>query len=329
MQSPPWSSTTRLIVALLIITGLLALVIFAFPFVESLLIAALLAFLINPLVHLAMRKLRLKRPLAAALVYFFLLIVVISIPAVAGALAVSRVGRLGAEFQSAIQGIEEWISQPVVFFGFDFSPRNVIQNLGQSAGSAFSTITGSTFDIISGITTNFLWILLVLFSLYYFLKDGPRLKPWLVGLASPAYQADLERLFNELEWVWSVFMRIQLLIFFILAVLFSLGTLLVVWLYQLGLIPFSTLGLIVVLILVYALVQQVDNLWLRPQVLGSKLRLHPGLVIVGLLGGLAIGGVLLAIVIVPLIASVQVVGRYIRQKMLGLPAWPLESSDGS
>lgn len=329
MHSPPWSSTTRLIVALLIITGLLALVIFAFPFVESLLIAALLAFLINPLVHLTMRKLRLSRPLAAALVYFFLLIVVISIPAVAGALAVSRVGRLGAELQSAISEIEQWISQPVILFGFDISPRNVIQNLGQSAGSALSTITGSTFDIISGITTNFLWVLLVLFSLYYFLKDGPQLKPWLVGLASPEFQPDLERLFTELEWVWSVFMRIQLLIFVILAVLFSLGTLLVVWLYQLGLIPFSTLGLIVVLILVYALVQQVDNLWLRPQVLGGKLRLHPGLVIVGLLGGLAIGGVLLAIVIVPLIASGQVVGRYIRQKMLGLSAWPPESADGS
>jgi predicted PurR-regulated permease PerM len=318
-----------LLVVLLIITGLLALVIFAFPFVESLLIAALLAFLINPLVHLAMRKFKIKRPLAAAIVYFLLLIVVISIPAVAGVVAVSRVGRLGAELQSAIQGIEEWISQPIVIFGFNFSPYNVIQNLGQSAGSALSTITGSTFDIISGITTNFLWVLLVLFSLYYFLKDGPRIKPWLAHLASSAFQPDVERLLDELEWVWSVFMRIQLFIFLILAILFTLGTLFVVWLYQLGLIPFSTIGLIVVLILVYTLVQQVDNLWLRPQLLGSQLRLNPGIVIIGLLGALAIGGVLLAIVIVPLMASVQVLGHYIRQKMLGLPVWPAESSDGS
>lgn len=329
MQSPPWSSTTRLIVALLIITGLLAVMIFAFPFVESLLIAALLAFLINPLVHLAMRKLKIKRPLASAIVYFLLLIVLISIPAIAGALAVSRIGRLGSELQSAIAEIEKWISQPIVFFGFDFSPRNVIQNLAQSAGSALSSITGNTFNLISGISTNLLWVLLVLFSLYYFLKDGPRIKPWLAHLAAPAFQPDVERLLDELEWVWSVFMRIQLFIFLILAILFTLGTLFVVWLYQLGLIPFSTIGLIVVLILVYALVQQVDNLWLRPQLLGSKLRLHPGIVIIGLLGALAIGGVLLAIVIVPLMASVQVVGHYIRQKMLGLPAWPVESADGS
>ena len=59
--------------------------------------------------------------------------------------------------------------------------------------------------------------------------------------------------------------------------------------------------------------------------MGSQLRLHPAIVFVGLVGALALGGVLLAIVIVPLIASAKVIGRYVRFKLLDLPPWPEEA----
>jgi len=95
-------------------------------------------------------------------------------------------------------------------------------------------------------------------------------------------------------------------------------------LYQLGWLPFSTLGLIAMLVVVYALVQQVDNLWLRPQMLSNHLRLHPGVVFVSFIGALALGGALAAIIVVPLLASVMVIGRYARLKILKLPPWPDE-----
>jgi predicted PurR-regulated permease PerM len=91
--------------------------------------------------------------------------------------------------------------------------------------------------------------------------------------------------------------------------------------YQAGLIPFSWIGLVVMLVLVYGLVQQVDNLWLRPHLLGQRLRLHPGLVVVGLIGALALSGLLGALIVVPMIATAKIVGRYIQRKLLGLPPW--------
>jgi predicted PurR-regulated permease PerM len=316
----------RLFVAAIAVLAGIAIIIIAFPLFEALLIAALLAFLIDPLVRFCMRKLHLRRAMSAALVYLLLVIILASIPAALGTLAVNQVLRLNENLQVVMKAIQEWLSQPLVLYGFDLSPRNLIQQFGQSAAGTLTSVTGNSLSILSGVTTNFLWVLLVLFSLYYFLKDGPKIKPWLVSLASPAYQSDVSRLLDELNQVWGVFIRVQVLIFIILVILFLIGASLVVWLYQVGWLPFSTLGLIIMLILVYALVQQVDNLWLRPQMLGSKLSMHPGLVFISFIGALALGGALAAIVVVPLIASVKVVGRYTRQKLLGLPPWPDEPS---
>jgi len=72
-------------------------------------------------------------------------------------------------------------------------------------------------------------------------------------------------------------------------------------------------------------VQQVDNLWLRPQFLGKQLRLHPGIVFVGLIGALALSGVLGALVVVPIMATAKVVGQYVHLKLLGLDPWTEET----
>lgn len=327
MNNTKWSSTTRLVVVLTLLIGFIVLVIWAFPLVEALSITALLAYLLDPLVKLVMRKLRMKRFWAVIIVYVLLLVILVSIPATFGTIAYGQFERWSADLQSAVDEIEKFLSQPVIFFGLGFSPGSVIQQLSQSAGSALTSVSGNTFSIVSGITTNILWGLLVLVSLYYFLQDGSEIKPWLVKLAPDAYQKDVDRLLDEINRVWGVFLRVQLLIFLVLFILFILGSLLVIWLYQLGLIPFSTLGFVVTLILVYAAVQQVDNLWLRPQLMGSQLRLHPAIVFVGLVGALALGGVLLALVVVPLIASAKVIGRYVRLKLLDLPPWPEETTD--
>ena len=134
----------------------------------------------------------------------------------------------------------------------------------------------------------------------------------------------MRRLLDEIDDVWGVFLRVQLLIFVVLAILMAAGTFLVIWLFRMGLLGLSPFGLILLLILIYAAVQQVDNLWLRPQLMGRQLRLYPALVFVGLLGALGLSGVLGAIVVVPCIATAEVVGRYIHRKLLGLAPWPTE-----
>lgn len=320
-ESPPWSTTTRVVVVVAILIGLVWLIIAAMPLFEALSIAALLAYLLNPVVHFIMRRTRLNRTLATIIVYSLLLLILASLPATLGALAFGQFRNFRLNLSEAIREIQIWISQQIDILGFRLSPQSVVDNITQAIGRALTVIPGGSLNVLAGITTNLLWGIVIVISLYYFLKDGPKIKPWLVSFLPSAYQSDGSRLLDELDEVWRVFLRVQIFIFFVLAVLLALGSFGVVMLYQAGLIPFSWIGLILVLIIVYALVQQVDNLWLRPQLMGQRLRLHPGVVFVGLIGALALSGFLGALVVVPMIASVKVIGRYLQRKILGLPAW--------
>jgi predicted PurR-regulated permease PerM len=319
--SPAWSQTTRAVVSVILFLMLIWLLIIAMPLVEALVIAALLAFLLNPLVNFFTNRTRMRRSFVVILVYGLTLLIVASLPATIGALAFGQFRNLSISLTEAVRELQEFSSQPIVMFGFRLSPQTIFQDVEQALGGILTLIPGGSFNILSGLTTNILWGLVIVISLYYFLKDGPQIKPWLVSLCPAEYQSDAQHLMDEIEEVWGIFLRVQIFIFIVIAILFILGSVLVIILYRIGLIPFSWIGLAVMLVLVYALVQQVDNLWLRPQMMGARLRLHPAVVFVGLVGALALSGVLGAIIVVPAIATGKVLASYIHAKMLGIPPW--------
>lgn len=320
-ESPSWSLTTRWVVAILVLITFAWLLYLAFPLVEAVFIGGLLAYLLDPIVRYLMRRTQMQRTVATILVYIVVLLIILSLPTALGAMAFGQFRNFSLNLNEAIRALQTWLSQPVYFLGFRFAPQSLFDNVGQALGGVLTVIPGGSFGILSGLTTNLLWGLVIFFSLYYFLKDGPKIKPWIVSLFPAEYFQDAERLVDEIDHVWGVFLRVQLLIFLIILLLLVAGSLLVVFMYQVGLIPFSWIGLVVMLIIVYALVQQVDNLWLRPHLLGQRLRLHPALVVIGLIGAIALSGLLGALIVVPMIASGKIVGHYIHSKLLGLPPW--------
>jgi predicted PurR-regulated permease PerM len=239
-----------------------------------------------------------------------------------GTAVVNQLDDLSTDLLAAINQIEVWLFQPVTILDFQFNPQNYLDEFNQMVGDVLNTLPGGSFNVLANVTTNLLWGTLVLVTLYYLLKDSPRIKPWLLHLVPEAYQPEYERLLDEVNHIWGRFMRIQLLLFLIFGILMVLGTLLVVWLFRSGLLEWSFLGFVLLLLAVYTAVQQIDNLWLRPQFLGKQLHLHPGVAFVGLVGGLALSGFIGALVAVPLIATVRVIGRYIHRKLVGIPPWP-------
>ncbi len=324
-RNPKWSRATRLWITLIIFIIAGWLFVLSLPLIEALLVSALLAFLIDPIVRWMMQHPKLNRNKASTIVYIIFLLIVASIPTGLGTLIYGLARRWFSDFPAAAAELERFLTRPITLFGYVIAPSVVLEDLRQSLTDLLGSVPGGSLDVLSGMTTNLMWALLILVSLYYFLKDGPKLRPWLISLALPEYHDELDRLIEELLNVWGLFLRAQLLIFFVLAVLLGLSSLVVIWLYQTGLIRFSTLGLILVMVVIYTLVQQVDNLWLRPQLMGRQLHIHPGIVFVGLIGALALSGILGALLVVPGIASAKVLGRYIYNKMLGIPAWPAPS----
>ncbi len=321
MTDTAWSPQTKLIVLIFLLLSVVALAVLLAPLLYALLIAALLAYLLDPLVGLLVRRTRLTRPWAAAVVFFISMLLLIGIPALLGSVAVAQFERIRTELLEVAEAVTAWAAQPIAIVGYRIYPGHLLDDLSQATGTVISAIPVGSFSVLSDVTNNILLGLVVLISGYHLLKDGPRIKSWLISLSPKDYHSDVELLLAELADVWAVFLRVQLLIFVVLAALMGSGTFLVIWLFRSGLLGVSPLLMIVLLVLVYAAAQQVDNLWLRPQLMGQRLQLHPGLVFAGLMGALVVSGILGALLVVPFMATTRVLGHYIYCQLFDLPPW--------
>jgi putative heme transporter len=326
LLSPSWSPPARTFALVLITAALIWLAVVIMPLLQAVIIAVLLALLLNPLVHWVKRRLRLDRTWAVVVVFAAFLIVLLGIPIGLGSLAVTQVSNLGTEFSAAIAELERWVLQPVDFLGYHVEPASLLVNLETTLSSTLAILPRGSLNLLSNVTTNLLWTLTIFVTLYYLLKDGPRIRPWFLDHVPVDYQPEISILLDQMEEIWGRFLRIQILLFIVLIVLLILGTLLVIWLFRSGLVRWSPVGFVLLLLLVYTAVQQIDNLWLRPQYMGRYLQLHPGLLFVGLIAGLVFGGLLGALVVVPAIATARIVGRYLFNKILSRPLWPEDQS---
>lgn len=324
-----WAVTTRVVIGVVSLAAAIWLAVVTSPLFDVLVISALLAYLLYPLVCLLKRRTRLNHLWSTRLVYLAFLLILAGIPTGIGAIAAGMFRRLQTDLAAALGALREWASRPIVLLGYSLQPRAWLDNLEQLFGSALAALPSGSFDVLSSVTTNLLWGTVILVILYYLLRDGPSIKPWLAGLAPQTLQPEIRHLLDEVDHVWSVFLRVQLLLFVILSTLVIGGSLLVIWLFQSGHLDFSPLVFVLLLVLVYAGAQQVDNLWLRPQWMGKELKLHPGLAYLGLAGALALSGPLATLIILPCMATVQVVGRYIRRKALGTDPWPTTAAEGA
>lgn len=321
-MSTEWSNTTRVVVVLLALALAIWLAFVVSPLVDAILVAALLAYLLDPAVHWIINHSNATRTQAAASVFMLTMVIIVAIPAAVGTFAVNSIGRLGSDLLRAVEQIETWLLQPIPIFGFHLQPQQLSEPLEGIGTSLLATLPAGSLSILSSVTTNLLWVIAVLAMFYYLLKDGPKIKPWVVTIAPEAYRSEYARLLDEIDEVWGKFLRIQLLMFFVIFMLMAIGTLLIVGLFRFGLLRWSPLGFIALLLALYTAIQQLDNLWIRPHILGKQLRLHPGVVFAGLVGALMVSGLLGVLLVVPLLATVKVVGRYIHCKLLGLEPWP-------
>ncbi len=288
----------------------------------ALVMGALFAYLLNPITRIVTQRSSWSRPFAARVVFASFLLIMMALPATLGKVAVDQFHTLEGEFENAIIAFENLISRPIELFGYSLHPDTAVKNLDKVLRDSLASIPELSFNILSIFTSNFFWGLIFIASFYHLLVDGHKLQPWLKETTPGLDQTDFWRLLDELNKIWGVFLRVQLLMFVILGVMMSAGFLVVIWLFRSGLIPFSPLALIALVALVVTIAQQIDNLWLRPQLMGKILLLHPWFIFVGLTATLITGNLLAVFFVVPVMATVKILGRYFHKKLLGSPPWP-------
>ena len=199
-------------------------------------------------------------------------------------------------------------------------------------------------------------ILFIFIVSLYMAVDLPNFGNYVKGFAQvPGYRADAERLIPELSRIWRAYLRGQIILGLVIFVTVWVGlTVLGVQnSLALGLIAgflefIPTLGPVisaVVAILVaffqpanywgldawqlalvvlglMIVIQQVENNFLVPRIVGGALDLHPIVVIVGVFMGASLAGVLGAVLAAPIVASLKLFSLYTWRKLFDLPPFP-------
>jgi len=354
-----WSSLTRTVV---IAVGLVLIgwLLYAFrPLASPLIVAALLSYTLNPLVNVVQRRSRLSRKWAVPLVYLVGLTVVVTIisvltPVLVGRVRIFLMGLVNIETQ-----LETLLSEPIIFAGQELHLGLIVADLLNVTGESLTSVAEGTRTVLEVTSISLLWLLLVLVSVYYFLLDGEKLRGWLVRLAPDSTQADIHRLLDEIGVIWRAYLRGTFALMIVVGVVFTIvwltiglpgavvlgvltglltiipdvgpaivAVLAVLMAYFQGsnVLPISNFWFATLVFAIYFVLIQIKAIWLRPRVMKHFLHMNEGLIFVAIIGATMVWGILGALVIVPLMATIARVGRYIRCRLLHLDPWP-ESDD--
>ncbi|MFC3957026.1 AI-2E family transporter [Halovivax cerinus] len=292
---------------LLALIGALSLlsVLLILPFVQYVLFAILLAYVLRPLQGPLQGR---TSPAIAALSLVVLAIALFVVPI---AVIVALVAEEAVAFASDVdpsaeqlQDVERLIAD-VTGYQVDLASRaaDVAARIGD-------LLLGQTTEIFAQITHTVIGLGTALFLLYYFLKDGHRLVAWLRDV-TPLPPDLQDRLFDQIDDVMRAVLLGHVFIAFVQGLLAGLGLLAtgvpnaafwtvvmmilalvplvgaflvwgpaVVYLYAIG-DPYLSGGLF----LYSAIVVSISDDYLRPIVVDRYARLSPAVIILGVLGG--------------------------------------------
>ncbi len=239
-ESPPWSLAIKVIVAVVVLL-LSALVIWRFQsLIAPLVLASILAYLLNPLITLAVQRLKVGRGVAALLVYALLLLIAIGGGVALGYVAFDQASRLFEllpnNFEDAARIFQQEFSdlaQRTIAFGpytigltqlpEGMSLQNIVQQIVDllrpifsGGGTLAATVAQAT---ISGISIGFLVFVLSI----YIAKDSPKIWSTISDLATqPGYRQDADRLLAEFSRIWDAYLRGQVILALVIGIVVSL-----------------------------------------------------------------------------------------------------------
>lgn len=384
-MSSDWSKTTRYIVGVSLAVLAIFIVYLSRSVLPLLIIAALIAVIVRPLILWLQRKAHMARGLAVALVHFAALMLVplllaLAIPAIVN--AVSFVASL--DYQAILQSVMEWLRStltaikeiPLPAGNISLfvdqtadsllaqlgtgttavlpnapSAATILQSLGTALTATFKTAAGVVGSVVSQIT---LFIFVFLSSIYINLSahtfhDG------FMRVVPERFQVETAILIARIERLWGAFFRGQLTLMLVIGVVSWLGltilgvpgavylgiiaglleliptlgpviatipAVIVALLEGSLILPVSNLVLALLVILMYVLVQQLENNIIVPRVLGDAVDLPPVVVMSGVLVGVNVAGLLGALLATPVIATAREIIRYAYHKILGEDPFP-------
>jgi len=349
-MKPPWSLSFRYLIGILLLIGLIGFLVYAQEALKSVVLAAFIAYLVNPAVVVLIRNSKIKRRTAVNLVYFTVIALLIAIPATVTPLFFDEVKRVARDLLALFEQVQSFLAQPVYFAGMSFDLQQLGTSLMHLRSALVTPVPADAFLLLETTSRGIVWFLVIIVLVYLFLSEWQSMRQWLIGLAPSAFQEEIEELYMRIRAVWIAYLRGQLLLMFIVGVVFTIawtiigipGALVlgvVAGMFTLvpdigpGLavalamgitllegsnwIPLSNIWVTLIVLIVYLVLINIKNLWLRPFIMGRMVHMHEALVFVAILTATMLSGMLGALLVVPLLASGIIVVNYLIRRVLG------------
>ncbi|HYP39615.1 MAG TPA: AI-2E family transporter, partial [Chloroflexia bacterium] len=247
-----------------------------------------------------------------------------------------------AQVQEWTGDITQWYNNLPISDEVRQSIENGARNSLGAIGSAVQQGAVNTFRAISRAMGFIVGLVIIPFWLFYVLKDKDRGIQAFNNMLPFSWRTDVWRIVRIINGVLSSYIRGQLLLGLAVGVATTIGLFVVGAPYAillgiisglteiipvvgpiLGAVPGVILAafhpegwvMVVKVLVVYALVQQLENNLLVPKIQGDSVKLHPSVIMVALVVGSQVGGLFGLIVAVPVAAILRDIYLYLYRRL--------------
>jgi predicted PurR-regulated permease PerM len=309
------------------------------PVLLPVLLALLLSSALHPLVDWLVDH-RVGRTLAAAAVVVGFLLLLVGVTVLLTQSVIDQVGEVAEAATGGLESVRDWVTGPPL----ELSATQVDQAVDAVASrlqDAASTIASGVFTGVSAVGNVIVTFVLVVLLTFFFMKDGDRFVPWVRRVSGERAGHHLAEVFSRWWTVLGAYVRTQLIVSLVDAVLIGIGLVIIgvplaatlaTLTFFGGFIPIvgafvaGGVAILVALVLeggtaallvlgLVLLVQQLEGNVLSPWLQGRSLQLHAGIVLLAVTGGGTRYGIIGAFLAVPVVACVVVLLRYLSERV--------------
>lgn len=362
-QSPRWGTSTKALVALAGLAITAALLVRFKSIVPLLIVAAIVSYLSLPFVRALHHRARLSWAASTNIIFVYWLALLVVGSTAAGLAVAQQVQALLVTLQNLLEALPAQLAalsaQPIALGPWTLSLTtsdavplverglSTIEPLLSRASTMVASGAAQAVESVAG-------LIFILAVSYFLTVDHDRVRSSWRGINLPRYEYDISRLRMALAGIWHAFLRGQLLIVLIMAVLMTILMSVLGVRYAIGLGalmgvakfvpivgPFSAgaaaalvavfqpsnpfgltpIAFALIVIACTTILDQLVDYLLVPRILGGSLNLHPVIVLVGAIVGATLFGVIGLLLSAPAMATLILLARYAYRKLVDLSPW--------
>jgi predicted PurR-regulated permease PerM len=228
--SPPWSTTTKLVVALTFVAIVAGLLVRFHTIIAPLLLAFILVYLLTPVVGFLVRSVHVSWRLAVNLLYLVLVLSLLGLLTWGGVGLVQQIQSLITLIENSLASIPDLIqqfsAQTYQLGPFQIDLRSMDLNaLSQQLLAIVQPLLSRTGDLVSTLATGaiqiLVWTVFILLVSYFILLESGGLRGRIIAFDIPGYGQDFRNFGDELSRIWNAFLRGQIIIFGMTVLIYS------------------------------------------------------------------------------------------------------------